>query len=484
MEQRFLGIDLGTSEAKAVLIDGSGQVLLQESAPYRPMAPRPGWMEIEPEVWFQAVTSCLRRLLRQSDPASVCAIGLTGQMHSTVFLDEAARPVRPAILWNDLRSADLVPPLKRALAAAGQLPQIEKILAAGSPAASLLWLKKNEPASFARLDQFVIGPGYLAARLTGHFVTDYTLASTSSLYDAERRQWAPFMQELLGLPQRIFPQVLGSAQPAGTLLPEVADWLGLNPAIPVLVGVGDNPAAALAAGIASDGEPLLSLGTAGVYTVLHKGTIAPQKGKPILFSADGRQFVSLVQGTIDSCATCLNWLLGTVFEGGDFAAFEASIDPRQPGAPGLLFYPHFQGDKTVHADSGLRGAFFGLSAGISRVDLYRAVLEGICFAVRQLRDTLGLAPGLNVPLKTIGGGSKSRVWMQLLADILEQPVAVMGRGVSAAVGAASLAVGLSQRPATPQRIFSPNPAMASHYRQAYGHYLRIYGVLQEISGKK
>ena len=481
MTPSYIGIDVGTSSVKTILIDHTGRELARQHQGYSISMPEDGFVEMDPEIWYAATMECLTRMLANADASSVSAIALTGHMHTTVFLDRNMRSLRPAILWNDLRTKADIPALREAVERNGGLSHIARIIATGSPAANLFWLRHAEPAHFSKLHAFAIGFNYVAMRLTGRNVTDYSLASTSSLYDITKREWSPFMRELIGLRPEMFPKVTGSAQPVGRILPAIAGELGLQPDVSILTGAGDNPASLISTGFFTDHAPVLSLGSAGVLITARDSVDMAARGKPMLMSSDSQAFTIVVQGVLDTCGTCLQWLTGNIFQADELKSLEQAIPPHVPGQIGLMFYPHLLGDKTIYADPTLRGAILGVSTNTSRSDLVRAVLEGIGFAVRQVRDAMQIASSPSVPLKIIGGGSQSHVWLQILANILHQPVCTLADGAGPAKGAALAAAGLYFNEARTAETFLPESVMFFHYDDVYKRYLRIHDALKCIT---
>lgn len=484
----FLGLDLGTSSVKLVLIDGAGAILREASQSYRLSQPVPGWKEIDPEIWWQAAARGLDDLLDGVDRAQVQGIGVTGQMHTVVLLDEAGQAIRPALMWNDTRTKDLVPALARPLAGT-DVAYLTKILSTGSPAANLLWVRRNEPEHFARLAHFLIGPDYLVYRLTGVYGTDYCEASTSALYDLERRTWSPVMRDLVGLSPAVYPTVRGSAEVVGTLLPQVAARFSLSPQVRVIAGTGDNPAASLPTGCLGAQYPVFSLGTSGVLMFPRQRPDFQAKGKNILFSFDGATFYTLVQGVIQSCGSGYSWW-NTDILGQDFALADRDIRLDDLGTGDLLFYPHLVGDKTLYADPTLRGAFLGLGTDTTRADLTRAVMEGVAYALRQLTEEMHVSRESLSQLKAIGGGSRSRIWMQILADVLNSPVEQLEGNVGAGYGMALLSgyscgavdslEDIGRRAVSVRARFVPIPDHVARYEENYRRYLRVHDALKDV----
>lgn len=485
----FIGIDLGTSSVKLVLTGENGEILRETGQDYRLLQPRPGWKEIAPETWWSAAEAALRRLLDGVDGSEVEGIGVTGQMHTVVLLDEAGESIRPALMWNDTRTKAQVSALKERLVGT-EAAYLARVLSTGSPAANLLWVRENEPERFARLRKFLIGPDYLVYRLTGTCGTDYCEASTSSLYDLQRREWSPVMRELVGLTEDVCPAVRGSAEIAGTLLPEIASRFGLNPEAKVIVGTGDNPAASIPTGCLGCGYPVFSLGTSGVLMYPRRSLDFNAKGKNILFSFDSQTFYTLVQGVLQSCGSGYSWWTRDILQIERVAEADRNISLDRLGRNNLLFFPHLAGDKTIYSDPTLRGAFFGLGTDTTRTDLTQAVMEGIAFALRQLTEEMNLPREQLADLRMIGGGARSRIWMQIMADVLNTSVLQMEGSIGAGYGMALLAAyscgrltslrEIAARAVTVRERFVPEPERAVRYDKQYRRYLRIHHAVKEI----
>ena len=504
----FIGIDLGTSSVKLVLTDETGAVKAEASQEYRLLQPAPGWKEIEARTWWDAAAAGMDALLAGQDRAKVRAVGITGQMHSLVLLDRSGEPVRPVLMWNDTRTKDLIPFLKEQILQS-DVPYVAGIISTGSPAANLYWVKQHEPELFARICTFLIGPDYLVYRFTGVIGTDYCEASTSSLYDLQKKEWSPDLHRIVGADLKICPPVRGSAEIAGRIRPDVAARFGLPDDVSVIVGTGDNPAASLPTGCLTGGYPVLSLGTSGVLMFPRKAPDFRAKGKNILFSFDGRKIDTLTQGAVQSCGSGYNWLVRDILKIENFSGADQGISFDRLGRGSLLFYPHLVGDKTIYQDPMLRGAFIGLGTETSRDDLIQAYMEGVAFAVRQLAEAMSVTLKSDTAkestaetvasdsgiLRVIGGGSKSDVWMQILADVLGVAILRMEGSPGAGLGMAMLAAyaaGETQfntvfnRPdsdsqaADAGKYFHPDPERTLLYEAQYQRYLKIHDALKMV----
>ena len=486
----FLGIDLGTSAVKVALIDHRRQMLALQTVVYEIDQPKFGWREINPDIWFRCLMQGLEELFANYDPALVDAIGVTGQMHTVVLLDEQGDSVRPAIMWDDTRTRDLVDEMRPIIEKQQGCSYIAKNISTGSPATSLNWLRLNEAENFARIRKFLIAPDYLVYRLTGVYGTDYCNASTSCLYDTERRVWSPFMQGLLQLDASVYPEVRGSAVTAGLLLPQVAEQFHLRNDVEVLTGTGDNVASALSTGCLGQGYPVISLGTSGVLMMRADELASDAKGKDILFSHNGKKFYHLVQGALQSNGTAFEWWIRTILEIDDFSGVDQLLGEPFVRKNKLLFFPHLMGEKTIFSDPDIRGAFIGLSTQTTREDMIYAVLEGLSFGYRELAEAMRLNLAESTSVKIVGGGAQSTVWAQTLANVLGRNVEQMDNVGNPAFGIALLAAfhhghapslkNIMSDNIKIKQVFEPEAAMVAFYDEKYRYYKRIYAALKSV----
>lgn len=488
----YIGIDVGTSSAKLILIDDQGKTWKEAEREYRFAEPQPGFKEIEPEIWMQAVDEAMEALLLGVEREKVRAVGVTGQMHTVVFLGEDGKSVRPALMWNDTRTAEMVPLIKEKVKKIQKISYLSRVISTGSPAMNLRWLKEQEPAQFAKVKKFLIGPDYIVYRLTGSMQTDYCEASTSSLADLKTGEWSEEMRSLLDFPEYIYPKIRGTCEIAGEMKKEWCEKYHLTSGVKVITGTGDNPAAAIATGCFSEKYPVLSLGTSGVLMYPKEEINFAAKGKNILFSFDRKNMQILVQGVVQSCGSSINWWIRDVLHADKYNE-ETEIDPNQLGDNPLLFYPHLVGEKTIYADPSLRGAFLGMGTDTTRKEMTIAVMEGIAFGIRQLAEEMQIPRKELERLKVIGGGSKNVVWMQILAHVLNVPVEQMETGAGADYGialAAAGAVGVStmeemiSRTVKEKNVFYPKENNVKLYEKKYEKYVRIYEGMKHIFDEK
>ncbi len=486
----YIGLDLGTSSVKLCLTDEKGKLIKEASRSYEVQQPTLGWKEIEPETWWKNTCEAMNELLEGIEGCRIKGIGVTGQMHTLILLDKDGNIVRPALMWNDTRTAGLVPDMMEAIRDT-EIGYLNRILSTGSPAANMMWVKENEPENYKKIKKFLIGPDYIVYRLTGVYGTDYCEASTSSMYDTVKKCWSPIMQEILGLPDDVYPEVKGSAEIAGVIRPELAEQFGINSKAMVIVGTGDNPASSIPTGCLGKNYPVFSMGTSGVLMFPREKLDYTAKGKNILFGFDREHCNILVQGVVQSCGSSFRWWNIDIMENEGFKV-DSMFDMDKLGESQLLFYPHLVGDKTIYADPSLRGAFIGLSTDTTRAEMTLAVMEGIAFALKELAHELHLEDTELNELKVIGGGSKSRIWMQILADVIGLPIAQMGGEGGAGYGMALLAAyscgeidsieHISERAVQVKEHFYPRAYNAALYNAKYQKYMKIYDALKPFFG--
>ncbi|HSP96486.1 MAG TPA: xylulokinase [Candidatus Dormibacteraeota bacterium] len=433
----FLGLDLGTSAVKAVLVDGVQRVVGQASAPLTVQRPRPLWAEQDPADWWRAAEQAVGAL-RAADAAALAAvrgIGLSGQMHGAVLLDAGDRVLRPAILWNDGRAgaecAELERRAPRLHAIAGNLAM------PGFTAPKLLWVLAHEPAHFRATARVLLPKDWLRLRLTGEHVAEMSDASGTLWLDVGARAWSSELLAATGLEVRAMPRLVEGSEASGTLRREVAEAWGLAPDVIVAGGGGDNAAGAVGVGVVRPGDAFLSLGTSGVYFVAgDRFAPAPRSAVHAFCHCLPRTWHQM--SVILSAASCLSWL-AAASGAGDEAALLAEAEAAA-GDPRLLFLPYLSGERTPHNDPHATGAFVGLTHATSRGDLTRAVLEGVAFALADGQDAL-LASGTAIgTVSVIGGGARSRLWGRILASALERPLRYHAAAeIGPAFGAARLA---------------------------------------------
>ena len=483
----FIGIDLGTSACKLLLMDERGEIVRVTSRAYGVEYPRPGWSQQDPADWWRAVREGVPELLTGLDASQVAGIGCGGQMHGLVALDEKDEVIRPAILWNDGRTVEQVRYLNETVGTSRLLELTGNIAYAGFTAPKVLWVREEEPELFSRIAHVLLPKDYLNHLLTGVYATDVSDASGTLLFDVARRAWSEDMLALCGLTAAQMPEVHESYEAIGTLLPEVAAELGLPAGVVVAAGAGDNAAAAVGTGAVGAGTMNISLGTSGTVFIPTTDFAAGVGDRIHSFChADGAWHL---MGCILSAASCNAWWVNDVLGADDMAAEQAGIDVDSAERSLPYFLPYLMGERTPLNDVSARGAFVGMSMSTTRSDLTRAVLEGVAFAVR---DSVEIARSLGVSLASstvCGGGARSAVWLQMLADVLGielvLPATEQGPGFGGAMLAAVAAGAFDSVAACAGSIVSerkrvtPNPDLASAYDRRYRVWHGLYPALRE-----
>ncbi len=444
----YLGIDIGTSGTKTLVIDEAGNVLAEADANYPMAQPRPGWTEQDPEDWWKATVKTVRAVMRESkvDKSEVKAIGLSGQMHGSVFLDASDEVIRPALLWNDQRTATQCDAIT---SAAGSRENLIGMVAnpalTGFQAPKILWLRDNEKRNFGRLAKVLLPKDDVRRRLIGDYVTEVSDASGTLLLDVKARGWSSELLGKLGLDASLLPRVVESEDVTGTLTPAAAKALGLTVQCKVVGGAGDCAAGAIGNGIVKAGLLSTSIGTSGVMFVHSDEPNIDAAGRLHTFCHAVRGKWHMMGVNLTSGGS-LQWWVENVLQGlagipksQSFAAATQEAADAPAGSGALLFLPYLNAERTPHADPQARGAFVGMNLTHDRAAMTRSVMEGITFA---LRDSLDIIESLGVPVRQIrasGGGSKNALWRQMQADVFGKKITTLRVEQGTAHGVALLA---------------------------------------------
>lgn len=490
MKHTYLGIDMGTSAMKMVLIDSEKAVLRQVSEEYEAVHAGDGWSEIDPVIWYSAMKKGIHKIMEGQDTSALAGIGVTGQMHTLIVLGEDGKAVRPAMMWNDTRTKIILPELKNKIRKFPEGEYLSKTISTGSPAANLYWMKKYEPENLEKIKKFLIGPDYLVFCLTGNTVTDYCEASTSCLYRIDKKEWSEEIRQLIGLEKNTYPEIKGSARKAGKILPEIAEEFQFSSDVEVIVGTGDNPATAISTGCLGLGYPVISLGTSGIFMMPIEKPESQTRGKKILFSFDDKKYSFLVQGAVQCNGNTFDWWNRDIMEMRNFHKMTTELDVSKMAENELMFYPHLNGEKTIYADTELRGAFTGINLSTTQEDLFYAVIEGLCMGFRELAEKMKLPIREYGSVKVVGGGAKSPVWLQTMANVLNVSVEKMEGMIGPAFGIALLASYKNENFSSLQRIiegnviteccYQPDRKAASFCEKKYEKYLRMRKGLKYI----
>ncbi len=488
LTEAVLGIDVGTTAVKAILVASNGRVLAEAEAEQEVVVPQPAWAEQHPDTWWESTQTAVAEVVRSAAPVEVRAIGLSGQMHSSVFLDADDEVIRPALLWNDGRTTPQCRQITETLGLDGLRDTVGNLALEGFTAPKVLWLRDNEPEHYARLRKLMLAKDYVRLKLTGETATEPSDAAGTLLFDVRERRWSGEVLKALDIDSEVMPAVVGSTEVSGTLLPYVAESMGLPPGTPVVSGGADNAAGATGSGVIREGQVQASIGTSGtVLTPLNSPRVDDRMSlHTFCHCADDLWYL---MGVILSAGSSLQWLRGITHPGATYDEMTAEAAQVKPGAKSLFFLPYLTGERTPHNDSNARGVFFGLHLGHSSAHMVRAVMEGVCFA---MRDSLELMRGLGAKVssaRAIGGGARSALWRQMQADVYGVPVEVLGSSGGPAYGAAVMAaVGAgmfgsiaeaSESWVSVETTIEPDQEQVEVYKDTYAHFRELYPVMKE-----
>lgn len=484
----YIGIDLGTSSMKLLLVDERGAIWNTVTKDYPLYFPQPGWSEQEPEDWWNACVTGIPELLRGFDASQVAGIAAGGQMHGLVALDAEDRVIRPAILWNDGRTQKEVDYLNEAVGKKTLSKLTANIAFAGFTAPKIMWMRKHEPENYAAIAKIMLPKDFLNYRLTGVHCCDYSDAGGMLLLDVKNRRWSAEMLELCGIGEQQMPALYESYEPVGTLKPEIAKLLGLPETVRVAAGAGDNAAAAVGTGTVGNGGCNISLGTSGtIFISSDSFTVDSNNALHAFPHADGGWHL---MGCMLSAASCNKWLCEDVLKTDDYSAEQAPITDDKLGRNHVFFLPYLMGERSPINDTNARGTFTGITMDTTRADMVQAVLEGVAFAIR---DSFEIAKklGVSIPASNIcGGGSKSPLWRKIMANVLGIPLQTVKTEQGPGYGAAMLAMvacgvfeSVNKAVASLVEISSttePDPELTVRYEAQYQKYHRIYPALKPV----
>lgn len=481
----YIGIDLGTSGVKVILLGEQGEVLASKTESLTVSRPHPLWSEQDPEEWWQATDRAMKALGQQYSLQHVKALGIAGQMHGATLLDSQQQVLRPAILWNDGRCGAECTLLEEAVKDSRQITG--NLMMPGFTAPKLLWVKRHEPEVFAKIDKVLLPKDYLRLRMTGEFASDMSDAAGTMWLDVAKRDWSDTLLEACHLSRQHMPTLFEGSEITGTLTPEVAQAWNM-PAVPVVAGGGDNAAGAVGVGIVEANQAMLSLGTSGVYFAVSEGFLSKPESAVHSFCHALPNRWHLMSVML-SAASCLDWAarltgLGTV------PALIAAAEQANEEADVVWFLPYLSGERTPHNNPQAKGVFFGLTHQHGPAELARAVLEGVGYALAEGMDVVhscGIAPK---SVTLIGGGARSAYWRQMLADISGQTLDYRtGGDVGPALGAARLAQ-IAMSPGQPLASLLPQlpleqqhqPDLTRHQRYAERRkvFKKIYQQLEPL----
>lgn len=481
----YIGVDLGTSALKLVMMNSKGELVKSVSKEYPLYFPHSGWSEQKPEDWFIAVKEGLKEIAAGLDD-KIGGISFGGQMHGLVILDKDDNVLRPAILWNDGRSTEETDYLNNVIGKEKLSELTANIAFAGFTAPKILWVKNNEPEIFAKISKIMLPKDYISYMLSKSFTTDYSDASGMLLLDVKNKKWSKEMIDICGICEDMLPKLYESYEVVGAIRPELAKELGLNEGIKIVAGAGDNAAAAIGTATVGEGACNISLGTSGTVFISSKNFgVDSFNALHSFVHADGNYHL---MGCMLSAASCNKWWMEEILKTKDFAKEQSDIDNL--GENTVFFLPYLMGERSPHNDPDAAGTFIGMRMDTKREDMTLAVFEGVTFA---LRDSLEVARSLGIKINRTmicGGGAKSSLWKKLVANILnvevEVPVSEEGPGFGAAILAA---VGCGEYESVEEATKSiikikekikPEADLVVKYEEKYQKFKKIYPALKDV----
>ena len=482
----YIGIDLGTSAVKLLLMNEKGEIQNIVSKEYPLYFPNPGWSEQKPEDWYEQTMAGLKELMQDADKSQIAGISFGGQMHGLVILDKDDNVIRPAILWNDGRTYEECDYLNDVIGKETLSKYTANISFTGFTAPKILWVKNKEPENFAKIEKIMLPKDYIAYKLTGAHCTDVSDASGMLVFDVQNRCWSKEMCDICGISEKQLAKIYESYETVGTVLPEIAAELGISENVKVAAGAGDNAAAAVGTGTVGDGMCNISLGTSGTVFISSKKFGVDKFNALHSFAhADGSYHL---MGCMLSAASCNKWWMDDIIGTKDYAAEQADI--TKLGENHVYFLPYLMGERSPHNNPNARGTFIGMTMDTSRADMTQAVLEGVAFA---LRDSLEVARSLGINIertKICGGGAKSPLWKKIIANVLNLKVDMIESEEGPAMGGAMLAAVACGEYASVEEIagklvkivdtVEPDPELVAKYEARYQQFKEIYPACKPI----
>lgn len=482
----FIGVDLGTSAVKLLLMDETGKIHKIVSKEYPLYFPQPGWSEQNPQDWIRQSMEGIKELTAQCDKSQIKGISFGGQMHGLVVLDEKDQIIRPAILWNDGRTGKQTDYLNQEIGKETLSRYTGNIAFAGFTAPKILWMREKEPENFARVRKIMLPKDYLAFYLSGEFSTDYSDASGTLLLDVEHKCWSEEMMEICGVRESQLPKLYESWEPTGAIKPEIAEELGIPQDVKIIAGAGDNAAAAVGTGTVGEGQCNLSVGTSGTVFISSKNFGVDEHNALHSFAhADGNYHL---MGCMLSAASCNKWWMEEILRTKEYQVEQDGI--RKLGENPVFYLPYLMGERSPHNDPDARAAFVGMSMDTTREDMTQAMLEGVAFGLRDSMEaakSTGLTPKRS---KICGGGAKSPLWRKMIANVMNMKIdrieSEEGPGYGAAILAAVGCGVFSSVEEAAGRLVKitdteeSDPQLAEKYEEKYQKYRKLYPALKEF----
>lgn len=482
----YIGVDLGTSAVKLLLMEGDGSIRNIVSREYDLFFPHPGWSEQNPEDWWTQTIDGIKELIKDADKSQVAGISFGGQMHGLVILDDKDEVIRPAILWNDGRTFEECDYLNDVIGKDKLSEYTANISFTGFTAPKVLWVKNKEPENFERIEKIMLPKDFIAYKLSGVHCTDVSDASGMLLFDVKNRTWSKEMCEICGVKESQLAKIFESYEVVGTLLPEIAEELGIPATCKIVAGAGDNAAAAVGTGTVGDGMCNVSLGTSGtVFISSNKFGVDKFNALHAFAHADGHYHL---MGVILSAASCNKWWMDEILQTKDYASEQKEISKL--GENHVYFLPYLMGERSPHNNPNARGTFIGMSMDTTREEMTQAVLEGVAFA---LRDSFEVAKSLGIQIertKICGGGAKSPLWKKIIANVLNIKVDVIESEEGPALGGAMLAAVANGEYKTVEEAaekivkvvdtVEPDVELAAKYEARYQQFKEIYPACKSL----
>lgn len=482
----YIGIDLGTSAVKLLLMDGSGKICNIVSKEYPLYFPRPGWSEQNPEDWYAQTMAGLKELIKDIDKSQVGGISFGGQMHGLVILDENDDVIRPALLWNDGRTKEECDYLNEVIGKETLSKYTANISFTGFTAPKILWIKNKEPQNFAKIKKIMLPKDYIAYKLSGVHCTDVSDASGMLIFDVKNRCWSKEMIDICGIKEEQLAKVYESYEVVGNVTDEIAKELEIPNTVKIVAGAGDNAAAAIGTGTVGDGRCNISLGTSGTIFISSKNFGVDSNNALHSFDhADGNYHL---MGCMLSAASCNKWWSEEILNTKDYAKEQEDI--TKLGDNNVYFLPYLMGERSPHNNPNARGTFIGMSMDTSRSDMTQAVLEGVAFA---LRDSLEVAKSLGINIertKICGGGAKSPLWKKIISNVLNLKVDMIESEEGPALGGAILAaVACNEFESIEEAVnklvkvtetIEPEKELVEKYEDRYNKFKKIYPTVKNL----
>ena len=484
----YIGVDLGTSAVKLILMDKEGNVVKTVSREYPLYFPKPGWSEQNPSDWYENAVEGIKELTDGVDAAQVAGISFGGQMHGLVILDKDNEVIRPAILWNDGRTTKECEYLNNTIGKDKIAEYTANIAFAGFTAPKILWLRENEPENFKKISKIMLPKDYLAYKMTGVHCTDVSDASGMLLFDVKNRCWSKEMLDICGIDENCMAKVFESYECVGNLTKEAAQCMGLTENVKVIAGAGDNAAAAVGTGTVGDGKCNISLGTSGtIFISSDKFGVDDNNALHSFDHADGHFHL---MGCMLSAASCNKWWMDEIIGTKDYGKEQEPITDDKLGENNVYYLPYLMGERSPHNNPDARALFIGMSMDTTRADMTQAVLEGVAFA---MRDCYEIAKDLGINItetKICGGGAKSPLWRKIMANVLNINVNIIESEEGPGLGGAMLAAVACGEYASVQEAADkivkvigtekPDPALAAKYDKKYAKFKEIYPTVKGL----